>query len=106
MKMKIFNSMSLNLLPIGADLISIGTMSLEQLRDLIRFNEIDPRSYLGHADIAAMVGLKMNRETCQPLENGETFAVVQYTGQRLPEGTTKLPEGASVTVRLFKVSMP
>jgi hypothetical protein len=58
-------------------------------------------SAVGHADTAAILGellgvtLPVNRVSIK-LARGDTLFVGQYTGPRLPEGTTTLPEGASI----------
>lgn len=59
-------------------------------------------SCIGHADTAAVISnllgvdLPMNRQSVT-LEENETVVVAQYTGPRLPEGATELPEGATIT---------
>jgi hypothetical protein len=58
-------------------------------------------SVIGHADTAAIVSaelgvnLSMNRQSVK-LHLGEVMIVAQYSGPRLPEGTTTLPEGARI----------
>jgi hypothetical protein len=58
-------------------------------------------SCVGHADTAAIlskllgVDLPVNRVSVK-LEKGDLLIVGQYVGQRLPEGTTELPEGAAI----------
>jgi len=47
-------------------------------------------------------GYQANRVTLS-LEPGETVIVAQYIGERLPEGTTVLPEGS--TISFFKVEV-
>jgi hypothetical protein len=67
------------------------------------------RSYIGHADIANLasellgVQLEVNRETLV-LQEGDRLLVVQYRGSRLPEGATRLPEGAQIEFWLVYVS--
>lgn len=58
-------------------------------------------SVIGHADTAAVVGGILGREvqanrTTYTVEPGDTLYVAQYSGPRLPEGATTLPEGAIV----------
>lgn len=63
-------------------------------------------SFVGHQETAnilsKMLGWKilMNRKSFH-IEEGETIVVAQYVGERLPEGATTLPEGA--TIRFFLV---
>jgi hypothetical protein len=58
-------------------------------------------SAIGHADTAAVfssvlgVPVPMNRATVA-LVSGDRVLVGQYVGPRLPEGTTTLPEGATI----------
>ena len=58
-------------------------------------------SAVGHADTAAVlstvleVDVPMNRTTLQ-MERGVGLLVGQYKGPRLEEGTTALPEGATI----------
>ena len=49
-------------------------------------------SIVGHADIAAVIGVPMNRASVQ-LKRGDTLLVAQLMGGRLPEGSKTLPEG-------------
>lgn len=61
-------------------------------------------SYIGHPDVAHVVqadlGLEnelydRQRRSCK-LTGGDALVVAQYTGPRLPEGATALPEGATI----------
>ena len=59
------------------------------------------KSSIGHADMANMltemtgVAIEMNR--CNDsLSVGDTLLIAQYSGPRLPEGATALPEGAKI----------
>ena len=49
-------------------------------------------SIVGHADLAKIIGVEMNR-TSITLNPGDVLYVVQLIGGRLPEGTTALPKG-------------
>lgn len=56
-------------------------------------------SHIGHADMAKLVGEQLGCEV--PMVRDTTqlrgvMLVAQYKGPRLPEGTTTLPEGATV----------
>lgn len=59
------------------------------------------QSAVGHADTAAVLGsilglpVPVNRTTIQ-LGRGSRVIVGQYSGPRLPEGATTLPEGAAI----------
>ena len=66
----------------------------------------DCMSVIGHADTAAVVGGILGREilvnrTTYTVEPGDTLYVAQYSGPRLPEGATTLPEGAMV--KFFRI---
>ena len=50
------------------------------------------RSIVGHADIAAVLGVAMDRSSVT-LEKGDSMVVAQLVGGRLPEGCKTLPEG-------------
>ena len=58
-------------------------------------------SAVGHADTAAVfsnvlgVAVPCNRATVA-LKDGDVALVGQYSGPRLPEGATSLPEGAAI----------
>lgn len=65
-------------------------------------------SAVGHADTAAIFSAELGREVRQnrctvTLEKGTLLLVGQYRGPRLEEGTTTLPEGASID--WFQVSL-
>lgn len=65
----------------------------------VQFDEIiasgDFINFMGHADVAHMVGLEQNRISVSA-KPGDTIIFTQYRGPRLPEGTTVLPEGATI----------
>jgi hypothetical protein len=63
----------------------------------INFSEVDHLpdglvSAIGHQDTANVLGVPMNRVNVT-LKSGDIFYVAQLQGGRLPEGSTKLPEG-------------
>lgn len=66
-------------------------------------------SVIGHADTARIVSdilgveLPANRATVK-LQPGEKMIVAQYSGPRLPEGATTLPEGAKIEFVLVEVN--
>lgn len=66
---------------------------------VVNFEEIDSlpdglTSAIGHADTAAILGVPMNRINVK-LSKGDIAYVAQLQGGRLPEGSTKLPDGFS-----------
>lgn len=68
----------------------------------------DAISAVGHADTANLLSGLLGREVAVnrvslTLDASDTAIVAQYQGQRLPEGATALPEGASF--RFLRVSL-
>lgn len=63
--------------------------------------ELNPTSIVDHQDTANLfsnllgIDVPINRVSVT-LEKGDILIVGQYTGPRLPEGTSVLPEGASI----------
>lgn len=77
------------------------------LADVITIlNMTDWKSAIGHQDIANILSsllgitIPVNRTNVQ-LDDKTVLIVAQYTGDRLPEGTTTLPE--NVTIQFWKV---
>jgi len=109
MPVLILNSFSLNMLPspgIGLPTsLVVVQITREEARRLVEKEGYE--SAIGHADTARILGeelgieLPMNRTTVQ-LAGGHAI-VGQYSGERLPEGVTRLPEGA--TIKWFKVAV-
>jgi len=68
----------------------------------------DAVSIVGHADVAAVMSnllgfaVPVNRVTVS-LQPGDVLFVGQYVGPRLPEGATKLPDGAKI--RWYRVDL-
>ena len=72
---------------------------LEAYPSNVRFEEVDSlpeglTSAIGHADTAAVLGVKMNRISVT-LKKGDIAYIAQLMGGRLPEGSTTLPSGFS-----------
>ena len=79
----------------------------EDAKEWLRLNvrlhapRVRVRSIIGHENTAAVfssllgIDLPMNRESVQ-LTDKQMLLVGQYSGPRLPEGATELPEGASI----------
>ena len=66
----------------------------------------DIYSVIGHADTARVIGGLLGREipanrVTYKAQPGDVLYVAQYTGPRLPEGATQLPEGAEI--RFYKI---
>ena len=103
MSIIITNAFSLNMLNFNAD-VKIRNLTAEQAKNLIEENAAHGglhRSAIGHADMAAVASealgmhIPMNRSTVE-LVSGDMLLVAQYSGPRLPEGATTLPEGATI----------
>ena len=96
----ITNAFSINMLASSAK-VNFEQISTETARTFIKESD-DIVSAIGHADTAHIVGdilgieIESNRMSVQ-LTSDETLLVAQYTGPRLPEGATTLPEGATIT---------
>lgn len=72
---------------------------LEAYPSNVKFEEVDSlpeglTSAIGHADTAAVLGVKMNRVSVT-LKKGDIAYIAQLMGGRLPEGSTTLPSGFS-----------
>jgi len=97
----ITNAISLNMLP--PDCTSGGIIfrhvGLSEAQRLVR--EADTVvSAIGHADTARLVeqqlGVELPPDRRSVVLGNEYILVAQYTGPRLPEGTTELPAGARI----------
>lgn len=104
--MFILNAFSLNMLSANAD-ITVRQVSLAVARGLAS----TAVSAVGHADTAAVfegvlgVPVACNRVTVA-LKEGDVALVGQYSGPRLPEGATTLPEGATIKWLVVAVKAP
>ena len=106
MGMKVFNALSLNYVPMGHSILQ---MSVEMTRESFDYMVSKPdkfglQSFIGHEDLANLLGLPANRATCPELKAGEQFIVAQYRGPRLPEGSKTLPDGAMIEFRWMQIS--
>ena len=94
--MFILNAFSLNMLDGNADVVV-----REITKDVAAILAPACTSAVGHADTAAVfssvlgVTVPCNRVTVA-LKEGDVALVGQYSGPRLPEGATSLPEGATI----------
>jgi hypothetical protein len=106
--MKIANAFSLNMVEFPAT-ISCSKISHEQIKCIGCTGKPVLESVIGHADTAAIVSgilgieLPANRASVK-LQPGEKMIVAQYSGPRLPEGTTVLPENAKIEFILVEVN--
>ena len=98
MTIKVCNAFSLNMLSALVADIKISEITLAEARGLL---EAGVESCVDHADTASVfseqlgVQIPAARATVT-LADGEMILVGQYSGPRLPEGATSLPEGANI----------
>ena len=104
--MFILNAFSLNMIVGDADVIV-----REVSRTMAAGLAAHCPSAVGHADTAAVfsavlgVEIPCNRATVA-LKDGDLALVGQYSGPRLPEGATSLPEGATIKWLVVGVNAP
>lgn len=104
-KLFILNAFSLSMLTERAGTIAYVQMPVEAIKGVIASfckNGGEVVSAVGHADTAAVFSSILGRPTqvnriSVALGEEDTAIVGQYSGPRLPEGTTTLPEGATIT---------
>lgn len=104
--MYIVNAFSINMLPRDPLTLRFLPVSVEEAR---RMAEAGVQSAIGHADtariVSALLGVEIpsNRADVR-LQRGDRVLVAQYTGPRLPEGATALPEGARIEFWVVEVA--
>lgn len=104
--MFLLNAFSLNMLNGDAD-VHVREVSLDTARNLARVCT----SAVGHADTANVfadvlgVPVSCNRVSVT-LGDGDAALVGQYSGPRLSEGATTLPEGATIKWMVVAVRGP
>ena len=104
--MLILNAFSLNMIDGNADIV-VREVSLKTAASLA----VHCTSAVGHADTAAVfasvlgVPVACNRATVT-LKDGDLALVGQYSGPRLPEGCSTLPEGATIRWVIVRVTKP
>jgi len=103
--MYILNAFSANMIDRFPANVTFEEISSEQAAMLAA----DSTSAVGHADTAAVFSHVLQRHVpCNrlnvSLQSGDKALLGQYIGPRLPEGSTRLPAGASVKWLIVKVS--
>lgn len=105
--MIITNAFSLNMLG-GAEhsAVEVTKISAAYAAEMLRTDGVE--SAIGHTDTASVVSSHLGLEvpavrSTLVLSAGATLIVAQYSGPRLPEGATTLPEGASIIYYLVEV---
>ena len=105
--MFLLNAFSLNMLVGGDADITVREVSQNTAAILAA----NCTSAVGHADTAAVfssvlgVPVACNRATVT-MKDGDVALVGQYSGPRLPEGATSLPEGATIKWMVVAVKEP
>ena len=93
----ILNAFSLNMISGFPSTVTVEEVSVEKAC----VEAAGAASGVGHPDTAAVFSsilgtpVPMNRATVS-LVSGDRVLVGQYSGPRMPEGTTTLPEGATI----------
>jgi hypothetical protein len=98
MKKIIGNAFSLQMLMDSFANIQVSPIKKEE----IPFDECE--SAIGHQDLADYLGLPMNRTNVK-LSNKDTLYVAQFTGGRLPEGTTMLQAEQIGLLQFFEITV-
>lgn len=103
--MILLNSFSLNMIAALPAQILFEEISLDEAKKLLQDGFT---SAVGHADTATILAdlLQLPVESARvtvSLAKGEVALIGQYTGPRLPEGTTTLPAGS--TIKWIKVTV-
>ena len=105
--MKLLNAFSIQMCAhLGDFNVTFRQVSEDIAKDMITAYPVE--SFIGHQDMVTVINgllgieISFNRQFAT-LDRGETALVVQYCGQRLPEGATVLPEGA--TFKWFVVTI-
>lgn len=102
----LLNAFSANMLAGFPATVSFEEVSVEAAQSLLAGGFT---SAVGHADTAAVFSsvlgttVSMNRATLS-LKSGDEAIVGQYIGPRMPEGTTTLPEGATIKWLVLRVA--
>ena len=91
------NAFSINMIN-GASSVDFTPISVEEASHLLNNGFT---SGVGHPDTAVVISSILGKEVVPnrvnvQLAQGDLLIVAQYTGPRLPEGATTLPEGAMI----------
>jgi len=96
------NAFSVNMLDETSTFTFVKTSKL-RAREIVSkaMREGSFKSIVGHNETAVMFGLELDVEvpcnrTTYTFRYGDAMLIGQYSGPRLPEGATKLPEGAKI----------
>jgi hypothetical protein len=106
-KVLLLNAFSLNMLPVGAEATKVAFVDVGLEMAIKMIAVLGFKSAVGHADTASLLSgllgtnVEAVRATVQIPTRGYGVEpwralVAQYSGPRLEEGATSLPEGASI----------
>ena len=89
--------------------VSVSVRRIEASTVKHHFSRMPWESIVGHADTAAIISgmLGMDVPVARKsitLQDGDYLYVAQYTGPRLPEGATTLPDGSSLVFCLLTIT--
>jgi hypothetical protein len=105
--MLLLNAFSFNMLPANAGTVVFNEISATEAAFILANEGLE--SAVGHTDTAAVfadalgLNVPVSRVTVS-LDDADSAIVGQYSGPRLPEGATALPEGASIRWLFLHVS--
>lgn len=105
--MIITNAFSLNMLASLNATVAVAEVTPYYVAEQLRADKVE--SAVGHSDTAALFGtvlglvIPANRANVT-LVAGDVIFVGQYSGPRLPEGATTLPEGATIRWCMVSIS--
>jgi len=99
--MMLLNAFSINMMPVGQRQVSFADLTLAEAQTRLAGGF---ESAVGHADTAAVfeavlgVPVACNRASVSIPSQGAAWTAIvgQYSGPRLPEGASTLPEGAVI----------
>jgi Domain of unknown function (DUF1874) len=108
MTIKVCNAFSLNMVSALVADIKVIQITPAEVKE---FLEVGVESCVGHVDTAAVFSQQLGVEipaarVTVDLTSNETIIVGQYSGPRLPEGATTLPEGAAIKWFMVHVKFP
>lgn len=86
------NAFSLNMLENHMNKLVVTQITQKQFNRVLQG---DYTSAVGHQEIAELLKVPYNRVTLK-VKKGDVLYVAQYSGPRLEEGATQLPEGATI----------
>jgi len=107
MKRYLGNAFSLQMIPSGGR-FTVRPMDFDTFVENVSEGKVRFESVIGHADLAAVLSEKFGSPVAFNrvnviLQPSDRMYVAQVMGGRLPEGTTTLPEG--FTISMFYVTM-